>query len=88
LVVRGPSERKSAKVALLRLAFKPDADDLRQTPSLKVARAILAAWVRVSAFDLAVTDVNVRGFNAIARAGSIQDRLAAAHCRIVVTEWE
>jgi UDPglucose 6-dehydrogenase len=44
-------EPRDKKVALLGLSFKPDTDDLREAQSLKVARTLLNAGARVSAFD-------------------------------------
>ena len=76
------------KVALLGLAFKPDTDDLREAPSLKIAKALMGVGAHVSAFDPVVKKVTLEGFEALECAGSIQDCLTGAHCCIVVTEWE
>jgi UDPglucose 6-dehydrogenase len=75
-------------VALLGLAFKPDTDDLREAPSLTVARALLKAGAHVSAFDPVVKRVSQPGFEGLDYPPSISECLAGAHCCIVVTEWE
>jgi UDPglucose 6-dehydrogenase len=81
-------EPEGKKVALLGLAFKPDTDDLREAPSLIVARELMAAGARVSAFDPIVKRVHVPGFDAIEYPSSLAECLTGAHCCIVVTEWE
>jgi len=73
-------------VALFRLAFKPDTDDLREAPSLAVARALLNVGVRVSAFDPVVMQVGQPVFEGLEYALSISACLAGAHCCIVLTE--
>ena len=81
-------EPRDKKVALLGLSFKPDTDDLREAPSLTVARALLKAGTHVSAFDPVVKQVNQPGFEALNYPPSISECLAGAHCCIVLTEWE
>jgi UDPglucose 6-dehydrogenase len=79
---------RDKKVALLGLAFKPDTDDLREAPSLKVARTLLKAGAHVSAFDPVVKQVSRPGFEGLGCPPSISECLAGAHCCIVLTEWE
>jgi UDPglucose 6-dehydrogenase len=75
-------------VGLLGLAFKPDTDDLREAPSLVVARTLLKAGAHVSAFDPVIKQVSQPGFEGLDYPPSISECLAGAHCCIVVTEWE
>ncbi len=81
-------EPRDKKVALLGLAFKPDTDDLRQAPSLTVARTLMNAGAHVSAFDPVVKRVSQPGFERLDYPPSISECLAGAHCCIVLTEWE
>jgi UDPglucose 6-dehydrogenase len=81
-------EPRDKKVALLGLAFKPDTDDLREAPSLTVARTLLKAGAHVSAFDPVVKQVRQPGFEGLEYPPSIAACLAGAHCCIVLTEWE
>jgi len=76
------------KVALLGLAFKPNTDDIREAPSLKIAKALLEAEVLVSAYDPVVKKISLAGFEALECANSIAACLSDAHCCVVVTEWE
>ena len=86
LAALGKPEGK--KVALLGLAFKPNTDDLREAPSLKIAKVLIAAGAHVSAFDPVVKKISLPEFDALECAGSIPACLTGAHCCVVVTEWE
>jgi UDPglucose 6-dehydrogenase len=88
LTLSALGEPKGKKVALLGLAFKPNTDDLREAPSLKIARALMDAGTHVSAFDPVVKRISVPGFEALECARSIPACLTGAHCSVVVTEWE
>jgi nucleotide sugar dehydrogenase len=88
LALAALEEPRDKKVALLGLSFKPDTDDLREAPSLKVARTLLNAGARVSAFDPVVKQVSLPGFKGLACLPSISECLAGAHCCVVLTEWE
>ncbi|CAN5580557.1 UDP-glucose/GDP-mannose dehydrogenase family protein [soil metagenome] len=79
---------KGKRVALLGLAFKPNTDDLREAPSLEIARSLhsLGAWV--GGYD------PVAGKSAAARmpdlkvAYDIYEALEDAQAAVLVTEWE
>jgi len=62
---------RSAKVACMGLAFKPDIDDLRESPALHVTRRLKADGVdvncEVSLFHLTHSDEACRGFNTISK---------------------
>ena len=79
---------KDKKVALLGLAFKPNTDDVRDAPSLKIAKALIEAGAYVSAYDPVVKKITVPGLEALECANSITTCLAGAHCCVIVTEWE
>jgi len=81
-------EPRGKKVALLGLSFKPDTDDVREAPSLTVARTLLKAGTHVSAFDPVVKQVSQPGCETLDYPPSISECLAGAHCCIVLTEWE
>jgi len=42
---------RDSRIALLGLAFKPDTDDIRDAPSIAIARALIDAGAEVAAFD-------------------------------------
>ena len=88
LVLSCLGEPEGKKVALLGLAFKPNTDDLREAPSLKIATQLLAARACVCAYDPVVKKIALSEFEALKCSDSVQACLAGAHCCVVVTEWE
>lgn len=51
LLQRQVPELRGARVAVLGMAFKPGTDDIRESPSLPVTRALLEAGAVVTAYD-------------------------------------
>ena len=80
---------KGKHIALLGLSFKPNTDDLREAPSLAIARTLDALGALVIGYD------PVAGKSAVRAAGSElrvvfdpYEALEGAHAAVVVTEWE
>lgn len=76
--------------ALWGLAFKPDTDDIRQSPALGVIEDLTAAGAQVVAYDPEAMD-NVRrlmaGNRRLSFADSEYDAAGGADALLVVTEW-
>ena len=80
-------ELKGKKVGLLGLSFKPNTDDMREAPSIDIARGLIENGAQVVAYDPVAMDV-ARGI--MAELVMVEDpyRLAeGADAIIVVTEW-
>jgi len=80
---------RGARVALLGLAFKPDTDDIRDAPSLSIARELIDAGAEVTAFDPMPT-ARSSASNSLAQmfvADSIEDAIRGADALALVTEW-
>jgi len=77
-----------SKIALLGLSFKPDTDDIREAPALKIARTLMSKGATVCAYDPVVKKISLPGYEALQYAQSIEDCLKEAQCCIVATEWE
>jgi len=75
-----------SRVALLGLAFKPGTDDLRDAPSLKLARRLLDAGTEVVGYDPIVTEVP--GLDGLEVAPGWREAVADADATVVVTEWD
>jgi UDP-N-acetyl-D-mannosaminuronic acid dehydrogenase len=56
-------ELKGKKIAVLGLSYKPDVDDLRESPAVKVACLLLQAGVEVCAYEPNKTDADIPGVN-------------------------
>ncbi len=76
------------KVALLGLSFKPDTDDIRDAPSLRIIELLLSKGAKISAYDPAAMENVKRIFGSkIIFAKSATDCLKDADCCLIVTEW-
>jgi UDPglucose 6-dehydrogenase len=79
---------KGRKFAMWGLAFKPNTDDIREAPALKIIKNILDAGAEVIAFDPEAME-NVKRYSGlnISYAKSMMDSLTDADALIIVTEW-
>lgn len=76
------------RVAVLGLAFKPDTNDVRDSPGLQIARELLMAGADVVAWDAAVTaDLLPVADAGLSVIGDLMDALRAADAAILCTEW-
>ena len=74
-------------VGLLGLAFKPNTDDLREAPSIDIARILLAAGVVVRGYDPAAME-GARGIlPELEYAADPYELAVGADALVVVTEW-
>jgi UDPglucose 6-dehydrogenase len=81
---------KGRTIGLLGLAFKPDTDDLRDAPSLEIARTLLEMGARVKAYDPVAMDDCYR-LNPeldLVYAHSAEDLASGCDAVALVTEWE
>lgn len=75
------------RVALLGLAFKPDTDDVRAAPALRLAADLLDAGAVVVGYDPRATEAATRSLPALAVDDDPYRALEGAECVIVCTEW-
>jgi len=74
-------------IGLLGLAFKPNTDDLREAPSLDIARVLLAAGARVRAYDPAAMERMQAILPELDYMKDAYEVAAGADALVVVTEW-
>ena len=74
-------------VGVLGLAFKPDSDDIRDSPALDVATALRRLGARVTAYDPAAMDKARLAHPELEYAGSVLGAAAEAHVLLLLTEW-
>ncbi|UYZ21236.1 UDP-glucose dehydrogenase family protein [Mesobacillus jeotgali] len=82
-------ELKGKKIAMLGLSFKPNTDDMREAPSIKIAQALSAFGAEVAACD-PVAENNARKVigDAITYMDSAMEAAKGADALFIVTEWE
>jgi UDPglucose 6-dehydrogenase len=74
-------------VGLLGLAFKPNTDDLREAPSIDIARVLLAAGAQVRAYDPAAMEGARVKLPEVEYTRDSYDLAEGADALVVVTEW-
>jgi UDPglucose 6-dehydrogenase len=74
-------------VGLLGLAFKPNTDDLREAPSLDIARVLLAAGAHVRAYDPAAMELTQRILPDVEYCKDAYGVASGADAIVLITEW-
>ena len=75
------------RVAVLGAAFKPDSDDVRDSPALNVAGQIQLQGGQVTVYDPKAMDNARKLFPALGFAGSALEAAEGAHVVLHLTEW-
>jgi UDPglucose 6-dehydrogenase len=78
---------RGRSVGVLGLAFKPDSDDIRDSPALDVAATIARLGARVTAYDPAAMDRARKAHPELEYAGSVIDAATGADVLLLLTEW-
>jgi UDPglucose 6-dehydrogenase len=82
---------RSRQIAVLGLAFKPNTDDVRESPALFVCRELMARGARIRAFDPIASETASAALRdaqgAIEFVHDAYEAAAAADALIVMTEW-
>jgi UDPglucose 6-dehydrogenase len=81
----GPLAGKTA--AVLGLSFKPETDDIRESPALAVVEDLVAAGVSIRAFDPAAMENTKAVFPQLHYAKDAYDCAAGADFVVLATEW-
>ena len=74
-------------VGVLGAAFKPNSDDIRDSPALDVATTIRAQGGNVTVYDPQALDNARRAHPELGYGTSAQDAVAHAHVVLLLTEW-
>jgi UDPglucose 6-dehydrogenase len=74
-------------VAVLGLSFKPETDDIRESPALAIVEALRAGGATVRAFDPAAMDACRGLWSDVVFCDSPYDAADGAHGLVLVTEW-
>ncbi|MBT2580905.1 UDP-glucose/GDP-mannose dehydrogenase family protein [Bacillus sp. ISL-8] len=79
---------KGKKITMLGLAFKPETDDMREAPSIKIVHSLVKLGAEVVAYDPAAIDnaKNILG-DTIKFANSVLEATVDADAIFIVTEW-
>jgi len=84
----GAEEARGKKVAMLGLTFKPNTDDMRDSPAIAIAQALGDAGVSVTAYDPEGMELAKPLMPGVAMASNAYDAIEGAHAVAIVTEWD
>ncbi len=84
-VLDEPLEGKT--IGLLGLAFKPNTDDMRDAPSIDLARSLMRAGASVRAYDPAAMENARQVLPEVTLRGNAYEVAEGADALILVTEW-
>ena len=75
-------------IGVLGAAFKPETDDVRDSPALNVAAALHLRGAQVKVFDPAAAETARRTFPTLTYVSSTEDAVEATDVVLVLTEWK
>ena len=75
-------------IAVLGLSFKPETDDMRESPALDIISTLCKSGANITAYDpAAIEEARPLLPESVVYVASAQDCLKGADCAVVVTEW-
>jgi UDPglucose 6-dehydrogenase len=78
---------KGLTVAVLGVTFKPNTDDMRESPSLDLVPGLQKAGARIRAYDPEGMEEAKKLLKDVAWCDSAYDAMTGADCLVVLTEW-
>ncbi|WP_394690211.1 UDP-glucose dehydrogenase family protein [Hoeflea sp.] len=81
-------ELRGKTIGILGLTFKPNTDDIRESPALTIIQALLDKGAMVKAYDPAGMDAARSAMPGIAYAESIQAAAKDSDALVIITDWE
>lgn len=76
------------RIGVLGAAFKPETDDVRDSPALNVAAALHLRGAQVVVYDPQARQTAQRLFPTLGYADSMEDAATGADLLVVLTEWD
>ncbi len=80
-------EVKDKHIAILGVSFKPNTDDVRESPSLDIIPGLIEAGARVSAYDPAAMEEAARILADVDWQTDAYTAADGADCVVILTEW-
>jgi UDPglucose 6-dehydrogenase len=78
---------RGKKVGVLGLSFKPETDDMRESPAIEIVHAMIERGATVRAFDPVAMDEAKHFLNGIEYATDEYDAIDGADALVIITEW-
>ncbi len=84
----GTKDARGKRVALLGLTFKPNTDDMRDSPAIAVAQTLTDAGVEVAAYDPEGMELARPIMPDVAMCDDPYSAIEGADAVVIVTEWD
>lgn len=81
------NDLKNKKITILGLAFKPNTDDMREAPSVKIIQRLLELGAKISAYDPKANAAAKKILPQINYASDVYSALTDSEALVVVTDW-
>jgi len=75
------------KIAVLGLSFKPETDDMRESPAIEIIAEMIRRGASVRAFDPVAMEESKRFIEGIEYASDEYDAISGADALVIITEW-
>lgn len=79
---------QGVKIGVLGLAFKPNSDDVRDSPALDVVEKLVAAGADVRSYDPEAKHTALRSHPDLTVVDSVDEAIEGAEAVLVLTEWQ
>ena len=78
---------KGKKIGVLGLSFKPETDDMRESPAIAIIHTMIERGASVCAFDPVAMEESKHFLNGIEYAADEYDAIRGADALVIITEW-
>lgn len=75
------------RLGILGLTFKPNTDDIRESPAIKIISSLIKKGASISAFDPAGMEASKQVLNDVSYVQDMYDVAKDADALVIITEW-
>lgn len=79
---------KGKTIGVLGISFKPETDDIRNSISMELMKALCAAGARVQAYDPQAMAKARKSLSGVTYCANAYAAARGAHCLLILTEWK
>jgi UDPglucose 6-dehydrogenase/GDP-mannose 6-dehydrogenase len=89
LLAKHFAELKERRITVLGLAFRPDTNDMRESPAIPIIKRLLSEGALVTAFDPAASEEGKGIFGSEIRiVNSLENAIENAEAIVLITRWK
>ena len=81
-------ELDGKRIAVLGTSFKPDSDDVRDSPALDIAARLYGSGADVQVYDPKANENSAKRFPRLTYVESLEEAVAGAEVVLLLTEWQ